>query len=194
MPKGNTTSPSEVTVLLARVQQGDRMATAELLPLVYDEVRALAQRHLAGESAGHTLQPTALVHEAYLRLVGSAEVTWESRGHFFGAAAQAIRRILTDHARAKSRVKRGGGKHLVELTDDIAVQGIDFDVLAIDEALERLSKLDPPKARLVELKFFGGLTLNEISQAFGSTLEDVTREWRFTRVWLHRELAAFESA
>jgi RNA polymerase sigma factor (TIGR02999 family) len=179
----------DVTRLLARAHQGDHLATQELFPLVYEELRGLAERYLARESAAHTLQPTALVHEAYLRLVGPGDVNWENRRHFFGAAAKAIRRILTDHARCKRRAKRGSGERPLPLDDDVAAEGIDFDILALDDALERLAALHAQKAELVELRFFGGLNMDEICQALSISPSTAAREWRFARAWLHRELA-----
>jgi RNA polymerase sigma factor (TIGR02999 family) len=182
--------PAAVTVLLARAQAGDRSATDELFPLVYDELRHLADRYLAAEPRGQTLQPTALVHEAYLRLVGPADGGWENRAHFFGAAAQAIRRILIDRARARRRVKRGSGERPLPLdaAGELAVDGPDLDVLALDEALQRLAALDPRKARVVELRFFGGLDQDETAATLGISPSTVAREWSFARVWLHREM------
>lgn len=180
-----------VTMLLARAGAGDAQATDELLPLVYAELRDLAARHLKSERSDHTLQPTALVHEAYMRLVGPGEVTWESRAHFFGAAAQAIRRILTDHARARDSLKRGGGRGeepLAEVPGDHPPTD-DVDYVALDAALERLAALDPQKARVVELRFFAGLTADETALSLGVSASTVARDWRFARAWLQRELS-----
>jgi RNA polymerase sigma-70 factor, ECF subfamily len=183
-----------VTTLLVRAQKGDRLATEELFPLVYEELRALAARYLAQESAVLTFQPTALVHEAYIRLVGPGDTSWENRRHFFGAAAKAIRRILADHARAKRRMKRGEGAKPLSLDDaNLSIDGVDLDILALDEALEKLAALDPAKGDLVELRFFGGLSMEEISQARGTSLSTVAREWRFIRAWLYRELTGDRS-
>jgi len=183
-------APAEVTRLLDRAGSGDRVATAELFPLVYDELRRLSEKYLADEAAGHTLQPTALVHEAYLRLVGPGETTWENRRHFFGAAAQAIRRILTDHARAKGRIKRGGDQKRVSLEcADVADKSLETDLVGLDEALTQLAAFDPNKAGLVELKFYGGLSVEEIARSMGVSESTVAREWRFARAWLHRALA-----
>lgn len=180
---------ADVTTLLDRAGQGDRVATAELFPLVYDELRRLSEQFLAGEAVGHTLQPTALVHEAYLRLVGPVETTWENRRHFFGAAARAIRRILTDHARSKHRIKRGGEQKRISLDDvDPSVGASEVDLLGLDEALRQLSEIDPQKANLVELKFYGGLSVEEIAKSLGVSESTVAREWRFARAWLHRAL------
>lgn len=184
-------TPGRVTLLLDRAQRGDRTATDELLPLVYDELRALAARTLENERSGHTLQATALVHEAYLRLVGPSDVGWENRAHFFGAAARAIRRILTDHARSRGRLKRGGGAGgRVDLDEGqlVAPDGSAPDFVGIDAALERLAAMDPDKARLVELRFFAGLTMEEAARAMGVSESTAARDWRFARAWLHREL------
>ena len=152
---------TEITILLNQVARGDRAATDALIPLVYDELRQLAESHLRGERAEHTLQATALAHEAYIRLVGDKDVTWESRAHFFGAAAQAIRRILVDHARARGAAKRGGGERAVPLAESPESggglePGPPEDILALNEALDRLAEFDARKARLVVLRYFGG--------------------------------------
>ena len=179
-----------VTGLLARASAGDAHATGELFPLVYDELKRLASQHLRNERANHTLQPTALVHEAYLRLVGPEDVAWENRAHFFGAAAQAIRRILTDHARAKGRQKRDPGGARVALEGlALAQPEVSDDVLALSEALDRLAAFDAQKARVVELRYFGGLSLEETARAMGVSVPTVSRYWEFARVWLHRELS-----
>jgi RNA polymerase sigma factor (TIGR02999 family) len=179
-----------VTQLLARAQAGDREATNELFPLVYDELRQLADRYLSAEARGQTLQPTALVHEAYLRLVGPADTGWENRAHFFGAAARAIRRILIDRARARGRQKRGSGERPLplEAAESAAVEGPDLDVLALDEALQRLAVVDAQTAQVVELRFFGGLGVDETAATLGVSPATVAREWAFARAWLHREM------
>ena len=190
MSESPNSAGRDITMLLARACDGDRLATEELFPLVYGELRSLAASHLSNEASVHTLQPTALVHEAYLRLVGPGETSWENRRHFFGAAAKAIRRILIDHARAKRRMKRGGGARSEPLDDEhLCAPGPELDLLALDEALERLAGLDPEMANLVELRFFGGMSMEEISQATGASLSTVARDWRFARIWLHRELS-----
>ncbi|HYE62795.1 MAG TPA: sigma-70 family RNA polymerase sigma factor [Phycisphaerales bacterium] len=182
------TSRGDVTVLLSRAQKGDRKATEELFPVVYGELRDLAERFLAGERRNHTLQPTALVNEAYLRLVGP-EASWESRAHFFGAAATAIRRILTDHARTRDRLKRGGGKKAVPLENvDVAADDEQHDLIGLDEALTALAKLDEQKSRVVELRFFGGLSIEQTATVLGVSPSTVVRDWQFAKVWLHREL------
>jgi len=179
-----------VTGVLIRIRGGDRLATQELFPLVYDELRLLAGKYLSRESAAFTIQPTALVHEAYIRLVGPGDSTWENRRHFFGAAATAIRRILTDHARAHRRAKRGAGVRPLPIDDTrVCVEDSTLDVLALDEVLDRLMQLDPFKAKVVELRFFAGLSMDEIGRTLGASPSSVAREWRFARVWLHRELA-----
>lgn len=179
-----------VTMLLVRAGSGDRKATDELLPLVYEELKDLAANHLAGERRNHTLQPTALVHEAYMRLVGPGDVTWENRAHFFGAAAKAIRRILTDHARARDSAKRGGGRERVPIEGlQLEAPESTLNLVALDGALDRLAQLDAQKARVVELRFFAGLTAEETALALGISLSTVGRDWQFARVWLQRELS-----
>ena len=182
---------SPVTQLLAGLQDGDPSVAARLLPLVYDDFRALALRHLARERAGHTLQPTALVHEAYLKLVDQTRVNWQGRTHFFAVGAQAMRRILVEHARSRRREKRGGDRQRVELDEGAALapeRGV--DLLDLDEALKRLEALDERQARVVELRFFGGLNMVEVAQALGVSKRTAEGDWRMARAWLHRELAA----
>jgi RNA polymerase sigma factor (TIGR02999 family) len=190
MPSEHT-GAGAITVLLDRANRGDRSATDELLPLVYDELRLLARRYMSRERPGHTLQATALVHEAYLRLVDHNDAAWESRAHFFGAAARAIRRILTDHARARGRRKRGGGAARVPLDEVRLVVGSNdrLDLIALDGAIDRLAALDPQKARVVELRFFAGLDVDEVARALGVSASTVARDWQFARAWLHREIA-----
>jgi RNA polymerase sigma factor (TIGR02999 family) len=179
-----------VTDLLELVSAGDAAASEELLPLVYEDLRQLARASLAKERPGQTLQPTALVHEAYLRLVGDGNVTWSNRAHFFGAAAIAIRRILVDRARHNARVKHGGGRQQVEFREDSLVHEPEPDtMLAIDEVLDRLEVYDPRKAQLVMLRCFAGLTFEQTAEAMGTTLHDVRSEWTYVRAWMHRELA-----
>ena len=181
---------ARVTELLVRASSGDDLATNELFPLVYGELHRLAAQHLGGERPGHTLQPTALVHEAYLRMVGPGEVTWESRAHFFGAAARAIRRILIDHARGHNRQKRGGGQNRPSLDDVEPVIDVRrLDLLALDESLQRLAAVDAVKARVVELRYFGGLSLEETARALSNSVATVSRHWEFARAWLHRDLS-----
>lgn len=185
-------NPANVTQLLERVKGGDNSATDALFPVVYDELRQLATKYLAGERSGHTLQPTALVNEAYMRLLGPSNATWENRAHFFGAAARAIRRILTDHARTKGALKRGGAADRVpleEIEDSIRVDDDAPDFVRIDAALEKLAKLDAQKAKVVELRYFGGLTVEQTALALGVSPSTVARDWQFARLWLHRALS-----
>jgi RNA polymerase sigma factor (TIGR02999 family) len=178
---------SEVTQLLDRMQRGDPHAAAQLMPLLYSELRMLAAHQLAQERPGQTLQATALVHEAYLRLVGDQHFT--GRGHFFAAAAEAMRRILVENARRKARRKHGGGRQRQELPSDLVGEDKpDQDLLAIDRALARLAQRDPQKARLVELRFFAGLTGEQAALALGISPSTADRQWVFARAWLRREL------
>lgn len=180
----------EVTRLLEQVASGDPKASAELLPLVYEELRRLARSRMTQEPAGMTLQPTALVHEAYIRLVGSNDTNWNGRGHFFGAAALAMRRILVERARSTHRLKRGGDRKREELRDLAAGGEPDpAEVLGIDEALTKLEAFDRRKAEIVVMRYFAGLTIEEIAAALGMTVSQVKGEWSFARAWLHRELS-----
>lgn len=179
----------EVTQLLHALRDGDQSALERLMPLVYDELRAIAARHLHGERPGHTLQPTALANEAYLRLMDRQSANWDSRAHFFGVAAQAIRRILVEHARAKGRDKRGGGRLRVTLSDSLEEAGRDVDVLALDDALERLGSDQPEDRKVVVLRYFGGLSVKEVAAALGVSERTVHRRWEFARSWLYRELS-----
>lgn len=182
-------SVSEATQLLDAIEAGDAQAANQLLPLVYEELRKLAAAKLAQEQPGQTLQPTALVHEAWLRLVGPEEVRFRGRGHFFAAAAEAMRRILIDRARRKHSVKRGAGAQRVHLEDlEIAVQADDDTLLEVNEAVEKLSREDPDSAEFIKLRFFGGLTNVEAAQALGISERTARRHWSFARAWLYREL------
>ncbi len=184
-----TSQQSSVTLLLARAQQGESAATDELFPIVYEELRTIAARYLHDEGKAQTLQATALVHEAYLRLVGPNQTPWENRAHFFGAAARAIRRILTDHARHRNRVKRGGGVARVPLDEALGVgTAPEVDLVGLDEALTGLAKVDAQKARVVELRFFAGLTVEQTALALGISESTVARDWQFARVWLSRDI------
>lgn len=185
---------SDVTRLLDAAGAGDRRAAADLLPLVYDELRKLAAARMASEAADHTLQATALVHDAYLRLIGPAdEARWENRGHFFAAAAEAMRRILVDAARRKRREKHGGSFHRLELEGvPVAAPAPRDDLVALDEALTRLAETDPQAARLVELRHFAGLTVPEAAQVLGISARSADRVWAFARAWLHREIVGVE--
>ena len=183
-----SSDPTEVTRLLVRWRQGDAAALERLLPLIYDELHAMARRHMHGERPDHTLQTTALIHEAYLRLCG-ADVTWEGRVHFLAVAAQTMRRVLVDHARARGRDKRGAGAVPVTLDDAVAVSPERPDeLLALDEALQRLSSLDERKAHAVELHYFGGMTYDETAAALEISAATVDRELRLAKAWLCKEL------
>ena len=181
----------DLTGILDRAQQGDSKAAEELLPLVYEELRKLAGQKMANEAAGHTLQPTALVHEAWLRLAGSGAEHWNSRGHFFGAAAEAMRRILIERARKKARVRHGGTLERVDLEHvTVAAQDSDEIVLLIHEALEKLAAESPQKAEIVKLRYFVGMEHAEIAEALGIAEPTVRRHWTYARSWLYAELKA----
>lgn len=182
---------SDPSQILARLVGGDRAASRELLPLVYDELRRLAAGHLAQEQPGQTLQATALVHEAYLRLVGTANATgWETRGHFFAAAAEAMRRILIENARRRRRIKRGGGWERVPLTELAAGEApSDDELLAVDEALQLLAVESPQLAKLVELRYFAGLTHEEVAECLGISVATSKRNWRYARAWLRGKIS-----
>ena len=183
-----TPSTKEVTRLLLDWGRGDEAALDRLIPLVYDELRLLAGRYMRRESQGHTLQTSALINEAYLRIIDQRNVAWQNRAHFFGVAARLMRRILVDHARGRSRAKRGGGAAVVSLSEQAALSEESADVMALDEALENLAVLDPRKVQIVEMKFFGGLTTEEVAEALGVTPRTVEREWRKARAWLNRAI------
>jgi RNA polymerase sigma factor (TIGR02999 family) len=180
---------NDLTQMLQAIRRGDGRASDELLPLVYNELRQLASARMAQEAGGQTLQATALVHEAWLRMVGAGDRTWQNRAHFFGAAAEAMRRILVENARRKSRVKRGGGQIRMDVEDvDLAAATPDEKVLLMDEALEELKAQDPEKARLVVLKFFGGLTNQEVAENLGVTERTVERQWAYAKAWLFEKI------
>ena len=180
---------SDVTQILEAIHDGDPKAADELLPLVYEELRKLAAHKMANEASGHTLQPTALVHEAWLRLVGEAQPSFENRGHFFSAAAEAMRRILVEKARGKHRLRHGGELKRVDFTDlDVAIAEDDDAVLAVSEALDRLTKLDPVAAELIKLRFFGGLPNVEAARVLGLAERTAKRTWAYARAWLYDEL------
>jgi RNA polymerase sigma factor (TIGR02999 family) len=169
---------SDITLVFDAINRGERQASEELLPLVYDELRRIAAARMAQESAGQTLQPTALVHEAWLQLVGEGGRSWQNRAHFFGAAADAMRRILIDKARRKSRLKHGGGQSRLDIDElELAEMTPDENVLLINEALEKLEQEDPQQARVVVLKFFGGLTNLEVAENLGIAERTVDRQW-----------------
>lgn len=180
---------SEVTRILTAIEKGEAAATAELLPLVYDELRRIAAHKMSAEAAGHTLQATALVHEAWLRLVGTEERQWQNRAHFFGAAAEAMRRILVDHARRKLSQKRGGGVAPEELNESVLVLNAPPDeLLAVHEALDTLAKQDPEAAQLVKLRYFIGMTMEESAAAMNIATRTAERSWTYARAWLHKEI------
>jgi RNA polymerase sigma factor (TIGR02999 family) len=189
-------SMTDVTRILSAIDQGDPHAAAQLLPLVYDELRRLAAQHLAGEQPGQTLQATALVHEAYLRLLGNGPAPhWNSRGHFFAAAAQAMRHILVDNARRKRRPKHGGGRRRVALDAALPAPPDDADgLLALDDALSRLAAEDPEAARIVHLRYYAGLSVEEAAQALGISRAAAYRQWTFARAWLLQALSDGEPA
>ena len=177
---------SDVTHILNAIERGDAKAADELLPLVYEELRLLAAQKLSHESPGHTLQATALVHEAYIRLVGSEAQGWRSRTYFFGAAAEAMRRILVENARRKRRLKRGGDRLRVELQDDdLPTEDRSDDLVALDEALTELAKTDPAKAELVKLRYFAGLTMEQAADVLGISPATAKRQWVYARAWLY---------
>lgn len=180
---------NDVTRILHAIERGDVKATDELLPVVYEELRLLAAQRLAKEPPGQTLQATALVHEAYLRLLGDQGQTWQGRGHFFGAAAEAMRRILVENARRKQRLKRGGDCRRIDLKDaEPAIEGPCDDLLALDEALEKLAQKDKVKAELVKLRFFAGLTNEQAATVLGISHNTADRYWAYARSWLHLEI------
>lgn len=181
--------PGELTSLLQRWGEGDRDAVADLIPLVYQELQAMARGYLRHERRGHTLQPTALVHEAYLRLIGMDSVRWESRAQFFSIAARVLRHILVDYARERGALKRGAGERMAPLEAALTVPaGENIDLVGLDQSLERLAAVDPRKARVVELRYFGGLSIEEVAEVMDSSPMTVKRDWSFARAWLFRDL------
>jgi len=181
---------SDVTVILQAASRGNVLASEQLLPLVYDELRRMAAVRMAREAGGQTLQPTALVHEAWVRMVNDGSRTWENRAHFFGAASEAMRRILIERARRKARLKHGGGQERINI-DDLNVSETlpDDKLLMVDEALERLTVEDPETARVVVLKFFGGLTNEEIVEITGTSDRTVRRQWNYAKAWLYNSIS-----
>ena len=184
-----TSSPQQVTELLHNWRQGDRQALDELMPLVYEELRRIAHRYMRRERPGQSMQTTALVNEAYLRLLGSAPVEWQDRAHFFAVAATVMRHLLVDRARARRYGKRGGGARQISLDEAAAITPAqDLDLLALDEVLEKLAAIDERKSRLVELRYFGGLSAEEAAEVLGVSQITVKREWLKAKAWLYREL------
>jgi RNA polymerase sigma factor (TIGR02999 family) len=182
--------PSEVTQILEAIGAGDAEAKDRLFPVVYQELRRIARARMAGERADHTLQPTALVHEAYIRLLGTEKPRWENRAHFYTAAAEAMRRILVEWARRRARQKRGGGRRRVELDSAVgSYQPTSAELLALDEALTRLESLDSEMSNAVKLRYFAGLTIEETAHALRSSERTVSRLWSGARAWLYSELA-----
>ena len=180
----------EVTELLHQWSSGKRETADKLIPLVYPELRRIAQKYLSKERPNHTLQSTALVHEAYLRLVDQNEVNWEGRAHFFSLATQIMRHILVDHARARSADKRGGHAARLQLEDvGPVLEERSIDLVALDDALQELARIDPRKGQVVELRFFGGLSIEEIAEVLKVSTKTVARDWSFAKLWLHREVA-----
>ncbi len=177
-----------VTRCLKRLGEGRSSAVEELMPLVYEELRSLAAARLAAERPDHTLQPTALVHEAYVKLVGQQDANWKGRAHFFAVAAQAIRRVLIDHARKHGAVKRGVGRRVTLSDVDDLPRGSDVDIVALDDALIRLAEKSERQARVVELRFFGGLSVEQAAQVLGVSPGTVKGDWRFARAWLAQQL------
>lgn len=189
-----THSSRTLTEVLRAASDGDRKASAELLPLVYEELRKLARARMAHLPPGNTLQPTALVHEVFMRLIGTQDPGWDSRGHFFAAAAESMRQVLVDQARRKKRLKRGGDRKRIELGEFEAPLACPVeDVIALDDAVERLKQDDPRKAQIVSLRCFAGLNREETAAALGISVPTIDREWRYIVARLHKELAETES-
>lgn len=182
--------PSETTQILAALSLGDRSGTDRLIELVYDDFRQLAGKYLAAETRSNTLQPTAVVHEAFLKLVDQEDVDWRGRSHFFAVGATAMRHILVDNARSKGAIKRGADRKKVAINEEmkISIDSVE-DILAIDEALEKLATIDQQRARIVELRFFGGMTNDEVAEAMGVSKRTIQKQWAGTRVWLRAELS-----
>lgn len=185
----------EVTQWLIAGSAGDAQAFESLLPLVYEELHRQAVRFFRRERAGHTLQPTALVNEVYLRLINQQEVSWQNRAQFFGIAAQMMRRILVSHARGREAQKRGGAAQHITLAEELAsAPQRDVNLLALDDALTRLEMLDPDKSRMVELRFFSGLSVEETAEVMGVSPRTIDRQWQMAKAWLHREISAGKAA
>lgn len=187
------TEPSapQITRWLVASREGNAEALENLLPLVYEELHGQAARYFSRERACHTLQPTALVNEVYLRLIGQHEVNWQNRAQFFGVAAQMMRRILVSHARARAARKRGGGETRITLDESVAAAPQrDVNLLALDEALTKLHDMDPEKSRMVELRFFSGLSVEETAEVMGVSPRTIDRQWQTAKAWLHREISA----
>jgi RNA polymerase sigma factor (TIGR02999 family) len=184
-------APEDITSILIRWGEGDREALDRLIPMVYDELHRIAERYFRRERSDNTLQPTALVNEVYIRLINQSGVSWQNRAHFFGIAANTMRRILVERARARNASKRGSGDYKLDLTDvsDIPAEGSHLDLLALDRALEQLASFDQQQSRIVEAKFFGGLSIEETAEVIGVSPATVKREWVLAKAWLFRELS-----
>ena len=181
----------DVTSLLLAWNNGDQEALDRLMPLVYNELRRMARRYMQSENPGHTLQATALVNDLYMHLIDQKRVNWKNRAHFFGAAAQIIRRLLVDHARGRDRLKRGGGGLKVEWNEEISPsQPIEMNLIALDDALNRLAELDPQKTRIIELRFFAGLSIEETAEVLKISPATIKRDWAFARAWLFSEMTS----
>ena len=183
-----TATSRQVTDLLVAWRGGDESALPQLIPLVYTELRRLAHRQMRHERGGHTLQTTAVVNEAYMRLIDLARVRWQDRAHFFAMSARLMRRILVDHARARNQLKRGGGAQQVTLDESLIGTAVPMDLVALDDALQTLAKIDPRKSQVVELRMFGGLSVDESAAALQVSATTVMRDWRMAKAWLRREL------
>src|SRR6059058_2797816 len=184
-------SRSDITQWLAVCREGDTEALEKLLPIIYDELHRQAVRAFSRESAGHTLQPTALVNEVYLRMADQHEMKWQNRAQFFGIAAQMMRRILVSHARGRRAARRGGGETMITLDESLAAApGRDVNLLALDEALQRLESMDAEKSRMVELRFFSGLSVEETAEVMGVSPRTIDRQWQTAKAWLNREIRA----
>ena len=182
-------SPEQISQLLVAWSNGDQAAADQLMPLVYDQLRQMAKRYMAGQPPGHTLQTTALIHEAYLKLVGREDKHWKNRAHFFGVAARAMRHILVDYARARHAAKRGGEARAVSLDEaELVTNHQAGELVALDDALNKLAELAPRQSRVVELRYFGGLSVEEAAEVLRVSPETVTRDWRMAKAWLIREL------
>jgi len=186
-----TESPNEISMILKDWSAGNRASADALLSIVYDELRKIAARYLSKERSGHTLQPTALVHEAYMKLVDISDIRWQDRAHFFAVSANVMRHILVDHARAKQTQKRGGKVHRIALEEATSFSNQeDVDLLAVDDALKELAAFDEIQSQIVELRFFGGLTIEETAHVIGKSPATVKREWSMAKAWLHRKLSS----
>lgn len=184
-------SPNEITRMLIELTDGNQEVVNQILPHIYDELRRLAGSYLRKERSNHTLQPTALVHEAYMKLIDQRQVKWQNRAHFFGIAAQVMRRILMDHARKHLANKRGGDAEILPIEEEILVVSHDksAELVALDDALQHLAEIDPQKARVVELRYFGGLSIEETAEVMGVSVPTINRHWRMAKAWLYSELA-----